>query len=51
LSIHDTMVAISASVSDGSSAYSPMLLSMCHGGIWRVETRWRIARTHGRTSW
>ena len=37
-------------VSDGSSRYSPMLRSMCHGGICRADTRCLIARTHGRTS-
>jgi hypothetical protein len=24
---------------------------MCQGGIWRVDTRWRIDLAHGRTSW
>src|SRR6186997_2770008 len=44
------MVATSLSLSDGSFAYSPMLRSMCHGGISRLTTRVLIARAHGRTS-
>src|SRR5438874_2094471 len=28
----------------------PTVLSMCHGGIWRVSTRCAIARTYGRAS-
>ena len=44
------MVAISASLRDGSAVYSPMLRSMCHGGIWRVTTRSLMARAHGRAS-
>ena len=41
---------ISASERDGSAMYSPMLRSMCHGGISRLVTFWRIDRAQGRTS-
>src|SRR5262245_26720050 len=29
--------------------WMPMVLSICHGGIWRVSTRAAMALTHGRT--
>jgi hypothetical protein len=44
------MVATSASLSDGSFEYSPMVRSMCHGGISREVTLVLIARAQGRTS-
>src|SRR5579862_2978825 len=46
------MVAISSSVSDGSSLNleTPTLRSICHGGITRVMTFSRIERAHGRAS-
>jgi hypothetical protein len=52
LSTHLVIVAISSSVSDGSSLnlVMPTFRSMCHGGISRLATFWRIERAHGRAS-
>src|SRR5262245_15355481 len=52
LSTHLAIVAISASVSDGSFLYSwmPMVLSTNHGGISRFVTRLLIDCAHGRAS-
>ena len=44
------IVAISSSLSDGSLRYSPMLRSMCQGGISRRVTFCFIARAQGRAS-
>ena len=46
------MVAISASLSDGSSLkrWMPMFLSTNHGGISRAAVRALMARAQGRTS-
>jgi hypothetical protein len=51
-SIHDTRVAISRSLSDGSSLNwrMPTARSTCQGGIWRASTRVLMDRTHGRVS-
>ena len=48
-----TMVFNSASVSERSLLNSemPTVLSMCQGGICRVDTRSRIERAQGRDSW
>ena len=48
-----TMVSTCSSVSDMSflNFCTPTLRSMCHGGIWRRDTRSRIERAHGRASW
>ena len=53
LSTHFAMVAISASVSDGSSLnlVMPTWRSMYHGGISRAVTFCLIDRAHGRASW
>ena len=32
------------------NSWMPTVLSMCHGGIWRVSTRLLIERAHGRAS-
>src|SRR2546422_8744576 len=48
LSTHLVMVAIWASLSDGSGSYSPTVRSICHGGIYRVTTFSLIERAHGR---
>ena len=47
------MVSTCWSVSDMSflNFCTPTLLSMCHGGIWRVATRSLIERAQGRASW
>src|SRR5262249_11570957 len=50
LSTHLAMVAISASLNDGSGEYSPTVRSMCHGGMYRVTTFSLIERPHGRVS-
>ena len=56
LSAHFAIVAISSSLSDGSSLnfWMPMFFSTNHGGIaprWlRSAVRVLIARAHGRTS-
>ena len=49
---HAAIVAISASVSDGSSlnCWMPTLRSMCQGGMMRSRTRVLMARAQGRTS-
>ena len=44
------MVAISASLSDGSSRYLPTVRSTNHGGMTRASTRCLMERAHGRTS-
>ena len=51
-STHSTMVSISALVSDRSfwNSWMPTDLSMCHGGICRVSTRFLMERAHGRES-
>src|SRR5687768_1999520 len=49
-STHAAIVATSASLNDGSFAYSPMLRSICHGGISRLVTLVLIDRAQGRTS-
>ena len=51
-STHAAMVAISLSLSDGSSlnCWMPTLRSMCQGGISRCVTLFLMARAHGRTS-
>ena len=51
-STHFTMVSISLSESERSFSNSvmPTVLSMCQGGICRVETRLRIDLAHGRDS-
>src|SRR5213594_2291900 len=51
-STHFTMVSICASDKDRSflNFWMPTVLSICHGGIWRVITRSRIAFAQGRTS-
>src|SRR5262245_10803694 len=51
-STHFTMVAISASLSEGSFLYfwMPIVLSRNHGGISRLLTRVLIAWAHGRAS-
>ena len=51
-STHFRMVAIWSSLSERSflNSWMPMVLSMCHGGIWRASTRARIERAHGRAS-
>src|ERR1700730_12436131 len=36
LSTHFAIIAICSSVSDGSGSYSPIVLSRCHGGIYRL---------------
>src|SRR5207244_3848941 len=48
-----TIVSTCSSVSDMSflNFWTPTLLSMCHGGIWRVATRSLIERAQGRASW
>src|SRR5689334_23012054 len=48
-----TIVSICSSLSDMSflNFCTPTVLSMCHGGIWRVATRSLIERAHGRASW
>ena len=53
LSTHAATMAISSSLSDGSSlnSWMPMFLSMCQGGISRFTTRFLIDRAQGRTSW
>ena len=53
LSTHAATIAISSSLSDGSSlnCWMPMFLSICQGGISRFTTRFLIDRAHGRTSW
>ena len=53
LSTHADTIAISSSLSDGSSlnAWIPMFLSTCQGGISRAITRFLMARAQGRTSW
>src|ERR1700674_5262590 len=47
-----TMVAIWSSLSDMSflNFWTPTVLSMCHGGIWRLITRSRMDFAHGRVS-
>ena len=52
-STHAAMVAISASLSEGSSLnfVIPMCRSMCHGGISRATTFCLIERAHGLASW
>ena len=49
---HATIVAISSSLSDGSSlnCWMPTFRSMCQGGMMRFITRVLMARAHGRTS-
>ena len=51
-STHAAMVAISASLSDGSSLnfVMPIVRSMCQGGISRATTFCLIDRAHGRAS-
>src|ERR1700681_420460 len=51
-STHLTIVAISASLNDGSFLYFwiPIVLSTNHGGISRLVTRSFIARAQGRAS-
>src|SRR3989442_13509131 len=51
-STHFTIVSICASGSERSflNFWMPTVLSICHGGIWRVITRSRIALAQGRTS-
>jgi hypothetical protein len=46
------MVSTCSSVSDMSflNFCTPTLRSMCHGGIWRVDTRVLIDFAHGRAS-
>ena len=52
LSTHFAMVAISASVSDGSflNLVMPMFRSTCQGGISRATTFALIDRAHGRAA-
>src|SRR5438552_3111321 len=52
-STHFAIVAISASLSDGSSLnfVIPTCRSMYHGGISRAAVFCLIDRAHGRTSW
>src|SRR5262249_44461648 len=47
-----TRVSICSSLSERSflNFWMPMVLSMCHGGIWRAETRAAIDLAHGRAS-
>src|SRR5262245_3648095 len=49
---HDWIVSICSSLSERSflNFWMPTVLSMCHGGIWRVATRSRIERAQGRAS-
>jgi hypothetical protein len=51
-STHAMIVSIWSSLSDMSflNFWTPTLLSMCHGGIWRAATRARIDLAHGRAS-
>src|SRR2546422_11449751 len=51
-STHFKMVSICASDSERSflNFWMPTVLSICHGGIWRVSTRSRMALAQGRTS-
>ena len=44
------MVAISASLSEGSSRYLPTVRSANQGGMTRAATRCLMERAHGRTS-
>jgi len=48
-----TTVSTCSSLSDMSflNFWTPTVLSMCHGGIWRVATRSLIERAQGRASW
>src|SRR5260370_14074068 len=47
------MVSICAWVSERlfENCWIPTVLSMCHGGIWRVTTRSLMAFAQGRVSW
>src|SRR3989442_202137 len=51
-STHRTMVSIWSCVRDMSflNFCTPTVGSICHGGIWRVMTRSRMALAHGRVS-
>jgi hypothetical protein len=51
-STHFTIVAISSSVSDGSSLnfVMPTPRATCHGGMLRASTSRLIDRAHGRAS-